>query len=90
MFPGIAVAEELLRTRPPARAVFVGSHRQVERSGAGYSITREGLVRGARVNRNHKLWEQYLISYADIAPSHVDWSVDQVEHVLSDELIAEL
>ena len=42
------------------------------------------------MTRNHALWEQYLISYADIAPSHVDWSVDKVEHVLSDELIAEL
>ena len=56
----------------------------------GLSLTPEGLVVGARVNRNHRLWEQYLISYADVAPSHVDWSVDQVEHVLSDELIAEL
>jgi Mn-dependent DtxR family transcriptional regulator len=42
------------------------------------------------VRRNHHLWEQYLISYADVAPSHVDWSVDQVEHVLSEELVAEL
>ncbi len=32
LFPGIAVAEELLHCRPAARAVFVGSHRQVERS----------------------------------------------------------
>ncbi|HCT45043.1 MAG TPA: iron ABC transporter, partial [Phycisphaerales bacterium] len=39
---------------------------------------------------NHALWEQYLVSYADIAPSHVDWSVDLVEHVLSDELVHEL
>ncbi|MEM1165500.1 MAG: iron chelate uptake ABC transporter family permease subunit [Planctomycetota bacterium] len=53
-------------------------------------VTPSGLHRGARVARNHALWEQYLISYADIAPSHVDWSVDQVEHVLSDELIGEL
>jgi Mn-dependent DtxR family transcriptional regulator len=53
-------------------------------------LTEEGARRGARVRRNHTLWEQYLLSYADLAPSHVDWSVDQVEHVLSDELIAEL
>lgn len=54
------------------------------------SLTPRGIVRGRRVARNHALWEQYLISYADVAPSHVDWSVDQVEHVLSDDLIAEL
>ena len=53
-------------------------------------VTEAGLIRGARVSRNHALWEQYLVSYADIAPSHVDWSVDMVEHVLSDELIHEL
>ncbi len=53
-------------------------------------LTKVGLQRGARVARNHALWEQYLISYADIAPSHVDWSVDQVEHVLSDRLVEEL
>jgi len=56
----------------------------------GVAVTRAGLARGARVSRNHALWEQYLISHADIAPSHVDWSVDQVEHVLSDDLVQEL
>ena len=30
------------------------------------------------------------MTYADVAPSHVDWSVDQVEHVLSPELVREL
>ncbi len=62
----------------------------VARGAEGLIATDAGLARGARVGRNHRLWEQYLVSYADIAPSHVDWSVDQVEHVLSDELVAEL
>ncbi|MEM1446675.1 MAG: iron chelate uptake ABC transporter family permease subunit [Planctomycetota bacterium] len=52
--------------------------------------TSAGVERGRQVCRNHRLWEQYLISYADIAPSHLDWTVDRVEHVLSDELVAEL
>ncbi|MEM7228795.1 MAG: iron chelate uptake ABC transporter family permease subunit [Planctomycetota bacterium] len=67
-------------------------HRQgmVKTHDNGVALTALGRARGARVHRNHRLWEQYLISYADIAPSHVDWSVDQVEHVLSDELIDEL
>lgn len=54
------------------------------------ALTQAGLTRGQRVRRNHMLWEQYLISCADIAPSHVDWSVDQVEHILDDDLIARL
>ena len=53
-------------------------------------LTDAGRTQGQRIHRNHQLWEQYLISYADIAPTHVDWSVDQVEHVLTDELINEL
>ncbi len=56
----------------------------------GTEVTPAGHARGARVSRNHALWEQYLVTYADVAPSHVDWSVDQVEHVLSEELISEL
>jgi manganese/zinc/iron transport system permease protein len=58
--------------------------------GGGLRLTEAGLERGRRVQRNHALWEQYLITYADIAPSHVDWSVDQVEHVLTEQLVAEL
>lgn len=54
------------------------------------SVRPAGLDRGARVARNHALWEQYLIAYADVAPSHVDWSVDQVEHVLSEQLVHDL
>jgi manganese/zinc/iron transport system permease protein len=60
------------------------------RDGSGARLTAKGLVRGAQVSRNHRLWEQYLVSHADLAPSHVDWSVDQVEHVLSPELVASL
>lgn len=56
----------------------------------GVVITSRGAARGRQISRNHALWTQYLISHADIAPSHVDWSVDQVEHVLSDELIEQL
>lgn len=62
----------------------------ITRSGSSLILTDSGRDQGARVHRNHQLWEQYLISYADIAPTHVDWSVDQVEHVLSDELIENL
>lgn len=62
----------------------------VPRPDGSWRLTDRGFAEGARVSRNHALWEQYLVSYADVAPSHVDWSVDQVEHVLSPALIAEL
>jgi len=74
------------------RSLVLGSLRRrgLLAGGGGVVATPAGMTRGARVARNHALWEQYLVSYADIAPSHVDWSVDQVEHVLSDTLITEL
>ncbi|MDX2133081.1 MAG: iron chelate uptake ABC transporter family permease subunit [Planctomycetota bacterium] len=56
----------------------------------GLRLTDAGRSRGARVSRNHRLWAQYLISHADVAPSHVDWSADQVEHVLPDEVVEAL
>ncbi|MDF1808322.1 MAG: iron chelate uptake ABC transporter family permease subunit [Phycisphaerales bacterium] len=59
----------------------------IERNNGKLNLTETGRTQGQRIHRNHLLWEQYLVSYADIAPTHVDWSVDQVEHVLSDELI---
>ena len=53
-------------------------------------ITASGLERGRTVDRNHRLWEAYLVTHADIAPNHLDWSVDQVEHALDPELVAQL
>ncbi len=53
-------------------------------------LTDRGRADGARVSRNHRLWEEYLITCADVAPGHVDWSADQVEHVLSPELVRSL
>ena len=63
---------------------------EIEMATGAIRLTDRGVASGKRVARNHALWEQYLVSHADIAPSHVDWSVDQVEHVLSDELVAQL
>ena len=40
--------------------------------------------------RNHRLWEEYLMTYADISPSHVDYSADLVEHTLSPEIVRAL
>lgn len=62
----------------------------LQRTSDGYELTTTGSARGARIARNHRLWEQYLQTYADVAPGHVDWSADTVEHVLSPELVAEL
>jgi len=53
-------------------------------------LTRRGQVEATRLTRQHRLWELYLITHADIAPSRVDRDADAIEHVLEPELIAEL
>ncbi len=55
-----------------------------------YRLTRDGEATARRVVRNHRLWEVYLITHADIAPSHVDRDADHIEHVLSPDLIDRL
>ena len=53
-------------------------------------LSEAGFGEAARVTRNHRLWELYLIHYADIAPSHVDRDADLVEHVLDAEVVHQL
>ena len=53
-------------------------------------LTFRGLEEATRIVRNHRLWELFLITHADIAPSHVDRDADQIEHVLGAEMVGEL
>ena len=62
----------------------------VETSGDSVRLTETGLSEAVRLTRQHRLWELYLITYADIAPSRVDRDADDIEHVLEPELISEL
>jgi manganese/zinc/iron transport system permease protein len=62
----------------------------VESQPLRYRLTETGLVTARRFVRNHRLWEMYLITHADIAPSRVDREADQIEHVLGKEMVASL
>jgi manganese/zinc/iron transport system permease protein len=53
-------------------------------------LTKTGRAAARRVVRNHRMWELYLINFADIAPSHVDRDADLIEHVLEPEMIEQL
>jgi len=53
-------------------------------------LSEAGFGEAARVTRNHRLWEIFLITHADIAASHVDGDADSVEHVLSPDMVREL
>lgn len=62
----------------------------VEWRGDRLRLTRRGKTEAARLTRQHRLWELYLITYAEIAPSRVDRAADDIEHVLEPEIIDEL
>ncbi|MCB0711618.1 MAG: metal ABC transporter permease [Ignavibacteriae bacterium] len=61
-----------------------------ERVGDRWSLTPEGIARGARITRLHRLWEVYLTEYVRIAPDHVHDDAESIEHVLTPELEREL
>ena len=53
-------------------------------------LSESGFGEAARITRNHRLWELYLIRHADVAPSHVDRDADMVEHILGSEMVRKL
>jgi manganese/zinc/iron transport system permease protein len=55
-----------------------------------WGLTRDGWPEAARMARNHRLWELFLIHYADIAPARVDRGADRIEHALGPALLEEL
>lgn len=61
-----------------------------ERGGETITLTDAGLTAAAKVTRNHRLWELYLIEYADVATSRVDRDADTVEHILGERMVGRL
>jgi manganese/zinc/iron transport system permease protein len=53
-------------------------------------LTARGAIEAKRLTRQHRLWELYLITHAEVAPSKVDRGADAIEHVLDPETIHEL
>jgi manganese/zinc/iron transport system permease protein len=58
--------------------------------GQSLSLTAEGFAEASRLAHEHRLWELYMITHADIAPARVDQDADAIEHVLEPELITRL
>ncbi|MBI4716214.1 MAG: metal ABC transporter permease [Planctomycetes bacterium] len=92
----LTVAELLARRawslRTLRRTLRAAQRDRLVRVDAGVCVvlTREGLAEAQRVVRNHRLWEIYLITHADIAPSHVDRDADELEHVLGATMVRSL
>ena len=72
------------------RAVREGLVIETHSGGRKIRLTPAGFREAAQVVRQHRLWELYLITHADVAPSHVDRDADAIEHVLGPEMMHEL
>lgn len=54
------------------------------------TLTQAGFTEAARLTRQHRMWEMYLIAYAEVATANVDRDADDIEHVLAPEVIDQL
>ncbi|MCB0322932.1 MAG: metal ABC transporter permease, partial [Bdellovibrionales bacterium] len=66
------------------------SEGMIQVTSGGVSLTKTGVEEATRLVHEHRLWELYLITHAEIAPSRVDRDADAIEHVLEPEMIAQL
>ena len=61
-----------------------------DRLNARCQLSAHGKLEARRVTRNHRLWETYLLHYADVAPQHIHHNADQIEHVIEPNVVNEL
>lgn len=87
---------ELLSRRAWTRGHIERTARRLQRRGEmerhreALALTEQGQAAAATIVRTHRLWEHFLATQADIAPSHVDRAADDIEHVLTDDIIDDL
>lgn len=80
--------ETLAQARAQSRTLVEHGLARVE---AGIvHFTAEGLRRAEEIVRNHRLWELYLTSSANIAPDHVHEDAEKIEHVLGADVVRQL
>ncbi len=89
--------DDLLQVRSWSAARLKRSLQLAKRDGmveevysGSYRLSNSGILSAKRFVRNHRLWEMYLITHADIAPSRVDRDADHIEHVLGKEMVEKL
>lgn len=62
----------------------------VDRGRQTCQLSAPGKLAARHVTRNHRLWEAYLLHYADVAPQHIHHNADQIEHVIDPQIVNEL
>jgi len=88
--------DQLLRHRAWTRLRALWLVRRAAKKGlaeptpGGARLTPAGLAEARRLVRIHRLWEQFLVSGASIAPDHVDRDADSIEHLLTPAIVEQL
>lgn len=93
VIPFVRLLGERTWSRQEVRRLIQDTGRQdllTIQSDGSLRLTPDGAALARRAVRNHRLWELYLITNADVAPSLVDRGADRIEHVLGPEVIREL
>ncbi|MEQ8471464.1 MAG: iron chelate uptake ABC transporter family permease subunit [Marinoscillum sp.] len=84
--------EELIEIRRFSTAQFkeglsrLSNQGFIKKTNGTWSLTNDGLQKGMRVVKLHRLWELYLTKYLRIAPDHVHEDADTIEHVITPEI----
>ena len=60
------------------------------RKAGGIALSETGFLYAEKLTRLHRLWELYLINQTVIRADHVHADAEEIEHVLTDELEAEI
>ena len=89
-------AGDLHRTRFFAGTSLATGLRRLKRAGLvdlradHYELSPTGQARAQEVVRKHRLWELYLSEYMQLPLDHVHRDAEELEHILTPELEAEL
>ena len=76
--------------RVQAEAKRLGRAGIVEVGNGGIELTAAGMSEATFVVKSHRLWEHFLVYRDILGPDHVDRPADEVEHLLTPEIIARL
>lgn len=74
--------ELLLADRFSLRIVlaWLRGRRDIELNGQTFRLTDQGSIRGRRLVRSHRLWEQYLVSHAGVTADQIHPKAERFEH----------
>ncbi len=61
-----------------------------QRRDGGWALTPSGFEEGVFIVKSHRLWEHYLYHRSILDADHVDRPADEVEHLLTPEIITRL